>query len=49
VLDAKFDTWSDLTIVHLVDGLLGALWSILLILVGGIIEADEGKLTNIVA
>ena len=47
--DAEFDTWSDLTIVHLVNGLLSAHWSVLLVLVGGVIVADESELTDIVA
>lgn len=48
MFDAKLDLWSNLTLVHLIDGLLSAKRSILFVLVVGVIVANEGELSNLV-
>jgi len=48
VLDAELDAWSDLAIIELIDGLLGALRTVLLVLAGWVIVADEGELAELV-
>jgi len=48
VLDAELHTWGDLFVVHGIDGLLSALWAILLVLIVWIIVTDEGKLADLV-
>lgn len=45
VLDAELDAWSDLAIIELIDGLLGALRTVLLVLARWVIVADEGELS----
>jgi len=48
MFDDELDSWRHLAVVHLIDGFLGALRSILFVRVVWIIEADEGKLTELV-
>lgn len=47
MLDAELDARSDLPIIELIDGLLGALWTVLLVLAGWVIVADEGELAEL--
>lgn len=48
MLDHQLETWSDLAIIHLIDGLLGALRSVLLVGTLWVIKADESELAYLV-
>lgn len=48
MFDHQLETWSDLAIIHLIDGFLGALRSVLLVGIIWVIKANESKLAYLV-